>query len=151
MVKAKLKVLRVKEDGDTWHITVDTSEEGRRVLMQAGIDVALKNFCDDNIDKLSWWERFKYAWKCSKNKNKRSIKQNNMSWNYRIIKRKCKVTGEVYYGLNEVFYKKTGELLAFSDEDDIVADRPQEIVEVLYMMLADAKKDRPILTEEDFG
>jgi hypothetical protein len=74
-----------------------------------------------------------------------------MSWNYRIIKRKCKVTGEVYYGLNEVFYKKTGELLAFSDEDDIVADSPQEIVEVLYMMLADAKKDRPILTEEDFG
>jgi hypothetical protein len=73
-----------------------------------------------------------------------------MSWNYRIIKRKCKVTGEVYYGLNEVFYKKTGELLAFSDEDDIVGDSPQEIVEVLYMMLADAKKDRPILTEEDF-
>ena len=74
-----------------------------------------------------------------------------MSWNYRIIKRKCKVTSEVYYGLNEVFYKKTGELLAFSDEDDIVGDSPQEIVEVLYMMLADAKKDRPILTEEDFG
>jgi hypothetical protein len=74
-----------------------------------------------------------------------------MSWNYRIIKRKCKVTGDVYYGLNEVFYKKTGELLAFSDEDDIVGDSPQEIVEVLYMMLADAKKDRPILTEEDFG
>jgi hypothetical protein len=74
-----------------------------------------------------------------------------MSWNYRIIKRKCKVTGKVYYGLNEVFYKKTGELLAFSDEDDIVGDSPQEIVEVLYMMLADAKKDRPILTEEDFG
>jgi hypothetical protein len=74
-----------------------------------------------------------------------------MSWNYRIIKRKCKVTAEIYYGLNEVFYKKTGELLAFSDEDDIVADSPQEIVEVLYMMLADAKKDQPVLTEEDFG
>jgi hypothetical protein len=74
-----------------------------------------------------------------------------MTWNYRIIKRKCKETGEVYYGLNEVFYKKTGELMAFSDADYIVADKPQEIVEVLYMMLADAKKDRPILTEEDFG
>ena len=74
-----------------------------------------------------------------------------MSWNYRIIKRKCKVTGDVYYGLNEVFYKKTGELLAFSDEDDIIGDSPQEIVEVLYMMLADAKKDQPVLTEEDFG
>jgi hypothetical protein len=74
-----------------------------------------------------------------------------MTWNYRIIKRKCKVTDEVYYGLNEVFYEKTGELLAFSDKDDIVGDSPQEIVKVLNMMLADAKKDRPILTEEDFG
>ena len=74
-----------------------------------------------------------------------------MSWNYRIIKRKCKKTGEVYYGLNEVFYKKTGELLAFTEEDDIIGDSPQEIVEVLYMMLADAKKDQPVLTEEDFG
>jgi len=73
-----------------------------------------------------------------------------MTWNYRIIKRKCKETGEVYYGLNEVFYKRTGGLLAFSDADYIVGDKPQEIVEVLYMMLADAKKDRPILTEEDF-
>jgi hypothetical protein len=72
VAKAKLKVLRVKEDGDTWHIDVDTNEEGRRVLMQAGIDVALKNFCDDNVHKLSWWQRFKYAWKCSLNKNKRS-------------------------------------------------------------------------------
>jgi hypothetical protein len=71
-------------------------------------------------------------------------------WNYRIIKRKCKETDETYYALNEVFYKRTGELMAFSDEDDIVGESPQEIVEVLYMMLADAKKDQPILTEEDF-
>jgi hypothetical protein len=72
-------------------------------------------------------------------------------WNYRIIKRKCKETDETYYALNEVFYKRTGELMAFSDADYIGGDKPQEIVEVLYMMLADAKKDRPILTEEDFG
>jgi hypothetical protein len=73
-----------------------------------------------------------------------------MAWNYRIIKRKVKETDEIYYGLNEVFYRKTGELLAFSDEDDIIGESPQEIVEILYIMLADAKKDRPILTEEDF-
>jgi hypothetical protein len=70
--KAKLKVLSVKEKGDSWDITVDTNEEGRRILMQAGIDQALKNMVDDNIDKLSWWERFKYAWKCSIKQNKRS-------------------------------------------------------------------------------
>jgi hypothetical protein len=40
--------------------------------MQAGIDLALKNMVDDNIDKLSWWQRFKHAWKCSLIKNKRN-------------------------------------------------------------------------------
>ncbi len=66
MAKVKLKVISVKDSGDTWDITVDTNEEGRRVLMQAGIDLALKNMVDDNIHKLSWWERFKYAWKHAK-------------------------------------------------------------------------------------
>ena len=66
MKKAKLKVLSVKDSGDTWDITVDTNEEGRRVLMQAGINQALKNMVDDNINKLSWWERFKYAWRNAK-------------------------------------------------------------------------------------
>ena len=61
--KAKLKVLSVKDSGDTWYITVDTNEEGRRILMEAGINQALKNMVDDNIHKLSWWERFKYAWR----------------------------------------------------------------------------------------
>ena len=62
----KLKVISVKDSGDTWDITVDTNEEGRRILMQAGINQALKNMIDDNINKLSWYERFKYAWKNAK-------------------------------------------------------------------------------------
>ena len=74
-----------------------------------------------------------------------------MTWNYRIIKRVCPETEEIYYALNEVFYQKSGELLAFSDRDDIVGDSPEEIVEVLEMMLKDAKKDQPILTEKDFS
>ena len=73
-----------------------------------------------------------------------------MTWNYRIIKRKCKETDEVYYGLNEVFYKKNGKLMAYSERDDIVASSPEEIIDILDMMLSDAKKDRPVLTEEDF-
>ena len=66
MAKVKLKVISVKDYGDTWDITVDTNEEGRRILMQAGMNQALKNMVDDNINKLSWWERFKYAWKNAK-------------------------------------------------------------------------------------
>ena len=73
-----------------------------------------------------------------------------MTWNYRIIKRKCKETGEIYYALNEVFYKKNGKLMAYSERDDIVGGSPEEIVEALEIMLADAKKDKPILKEKDF-
>jgi len=73
-----------------------------------------------------------------------------MTWNYRIIKRKCPETGEIYYALNEVFYKEKGKLMAYSERDDIVGGSPEEIVDVLEMMLADAKKDAPVLTEEDF-
>jgi hypothetical protein len=74
-----------------------------------------------------------------------------MTWNYRIIKRVSKDEPEYYYALNEVFYKKDGTLMAFSAEDAIVGESPEEIIEVLKMMLKDAKKDRPILTEKDFG
>jgi hypothetical protein len=73
-----------------------------------------------------------------------------MTWNYRIIKRTCPETGDIYYGLNEVFYKRTGELMAFSEKDEVIGDDPKEIIKVLKMMLKDAKKDQPILTEYDF-
>jgi hypothetical protein len=71
-------------------------------------------------------------------------------WNYRIMKRICPETGETYYALNEVFYKEKGKLMAYSESDDIVGGSPEEIIETLEMMLTDAKKDAPILTEEDF-
>jgi len=73
-----------------------------------------------------------------------------MTWNYRIMKRKYPETGEIYYALNEVFYKEKGKLMAYSERDDIVGGSPEEIVEILEMMLADAKKDAPVLTEKDF-
>jgi len=73
-----------------------------------------------------------------------------MTWNYRILKRASKDEPEYYYALNEVFYEKNGKLMAFSDADTIVGNSPKEIIEVLEIMLADAKKDKPILTEEDF-
>lgn len=73
-----------------------------------------------------------------------------MTWNYRIMKRTCPETGEIYYGLNEVFYNKDGSLMAYTERDEIVSHSPSEVISVLEMMLKDAKKDRPILTEEDF-
>ena len=73
-----------------------------------------------------------------------------MTWNYRIIKRASENEPEYYYALNEVFYEKNGKPMAFSDADVIIGNSPEEIIEVLKMMLKDAKKDQPILTEEDF-
>ena len=66
------------------------------------------------------------------------------------MKRICPETGEIYYALNEVFYKEKGALMSYSERDDIVGISPEEIVEVLEMMLTDAKKDAPVLTEKDF-
>ena len=73
-----------------------------------------------------------------------------MTWNYRIMKRKHHITGEVYYALNEVFYVD-GIHKSYIEHDDIIGDSPEEIISTLEMMLADAKENKPILTEEDFG
>jgi hypothetical protein len=66
------------------------------------------------------------------------------------MKRKCPETGEEYYGLNEVFYTEKGKLMAYSERDEIIGSGPDEIIKVLEMMLNDAKKDAPVLTEKDF-
>jgi hypothetical protein len=57
---------------------------------------------------------------------------------------------EDIYVLTEVFYEKDGSLMAYSEKEEIMGADPEEIVAVLEMMLDDAKKDRPILTEADF-
>lgn len=64
--KPKLKVIDVKMNGDTLDVYVDTNEEGRRLLMESAINQSFANLCNDNIHKLSWWKRFKYAWKNAK-------------------------------------------------------------------------------------
>ena len=73
-----------------------------------------------------------------------------MTWNYRIIKRMSVHEPECYYALNEVFYTEQGKLMAYSERDDIVGGSPEEIIQVLEMMLKDARKEQPILIEEDF-
>jgi len=74
-----------------------------------------------------------------------------MTWNYRIIKKYIPITGDTFYILTEVFYDKKGKFMAYSDGDNILGSSPEEIIESLEIMLADAKKDQPILTEEDFN
>ena len=74
-----------------------------------------------------------------------------MIWNYRIIKRHGETFSkeDEYYVLTEVYYKDDGSVWMFSDKEDIVASSPKEIIEILKMMLTDAKK-YPELYEKDF-
>lgn len=73
-----------------------------------------------------------------------------MTWNYRIVKTYSKECKLYEYMLTEVFYHSDGSVMAYSDGSNIYGESPKEIIEVLEIMLADAKKDNPILTEEDF-
>ena len=71
-------------------------------------------------------------------------------WNYRIIKKYDETLEEDFYFLSEVYYEKNGSPMAYIDNEFICGNSPSEIIAVLEMMLADTKKDRPILTEDDF-
>ena len=72
-----------------------------------------------------------------------------MTWNYRIMRRKCPETGEMYYSLNEVFYEDNKPTM-YSDTNEVIGNTKDEIISVLEMMIKDAKKKQPVLTEKDF-
>ena len=57
---------------------------------------------------------------------------------------------EDYYVLTEVFYEHDGSPMAYSEKEEIMGADPEEIIAILEMMLADANKDLPILTEDNF-
>ena len=73
-----------------------------------------------------------------------------MTWNYRIVKTYSEEFKKYEYMLTEVFYHSNGSLMAYSADNNIYGESPEEIIEYLEMMLKDAKKDQPILEEEDF-
>ena len=72
-----------------------------------------------------------------------------MSWNYRIIKSTEEELGQEYHFLAEVFYDKDGSLMAFSEETQATGESQEEIIDVLEMMLKDAKRF-PVIDEKDF-
>ena len=71
-------------------------------------------------------------------------------WNYRIMKKYDPHIEEDFYVLTEVFYEKDGNLMAYSEKEEIMGASPSEVIAILEMMLKDAKKDKPVLTEDDF-
>ena len=63
-------------------------------------------------------------------------------WNYRIIHYDSdKGMGlKNHYGLYEVMYNDRGQITAHTEEPELLAETPEELIEYLEMMLRDAKK-----------
>jgi hypothetical protein len=72
-----------------------------------------------------------------------------MTWNYRIIKSTEDELGEKYHFLAEVFYNEDGSLMGFSEGTQAVGESQEEVIEVLEMMLKDAKR-LPVIDEKEF-
>lgn len=66
-----------------------------------------------------------------------------MTWNYRIMRHVAKHKGVEYthYALHEVYYDEKGkpELWTEVNGTPLVADTPEELIDVLKMMLKDAE------------
>ena len=73
-----------------------------------------------------------------------------MSWNYRIMKKYDDFAEEYYYSLNEVYYDEDGKPKLYTEHNLVTGSTKDEIVDVLEMMMKDAKKKQPVLTEKDF-
>jgi hypothetical protein len=72
-----------------------------------------------------------------------------MTWNYRIIKKQILDTDEDYYYLSEVFYQKDGSPMAYAEECQATGASKEEVIEVLKIMLKDAKR-LPVIDEKEF-
>lgn len=72
-----------------------------------------------------------------------------MSWNYRVLKRTIKATGEERWGIHEVFYDDDGSLdTATTEPIAIEADSLDELrVDLEHVQRA---LGRPVLTLDDF-
>lgn len=67
-----------------------------------------------------------------------------MKWNYRIHERlyPCAVS-DVSYELHETFYDDKGTPIMWTEEPEAgPCESPDELIEMLEMMLSDAKKSR---------
>jgi hypothetical protein len=77
-----------------------------------------------------------------------------MHWNYRIVKddHGPEYEGEPIYSLRECFYNDEKKIAGFTANPiDVLADTPEGIIEVLEMMLRDAKKSvADVLDEKGF-
>lgn len=63
MAKPYIKVVRIKDTkaGDC-KLTLDMNQEGREIILQAGIQKALSDYVSENSGKLTFWQRIQICW-----------------------------------------------------------------------------------------
>lgn len=61
-----------------------------------------------------------------------------MTWNNRIIR--FEENGSTFYRLCETFYDDNGKVYGYAEHNEVQADSPEELIELLTFMLKDAAK-----------
>lgn len=74
-----------------------------------------------------------------------------MTWNYRIVEHKVKGEKEAgYFAIHEAYYEPDAPADSITNNPITpIADDPDELIRVLEMMLADAKKSRLAILDYD--
>ncbi len=62
-------------------------------------------------------------------------------WNYRVMRHRVGMSGSIYYGLHEVYYK-AGRPWLWSQEPDVQGDTIDELGSTLRMMLNDFERSK---------
>ena len=68
----------------------------------------------------------------------------NKMWNYRIIQTKPEE-----YGLYEVIYNEDGDISAYTENPEVIAESPEDLLVSLRLMLDDANKSYHNILEAD--
>ena len=72
----------------------------------------------------------------------------NMTWNHRIVKHSNEL--QDYYAIHEVYYTDGVPDKMSTEPDQVVAESPEEIIELLEMMLKSAKQSPVFEPPEDW-
>lgn len=68
----------------------------------------------------------------------------NKMWNYRIIQTKPEE-----YGLYEVIYNEDGDISAYTEKPEVIAESPEDLLLSLRLMLDDAQKSYNNILKSD--
>jgi hypothetical protein len=74
-----------------------------------------------------------------------------MTWNYRIMRKKCEEGGQYYFAIHEVYYDKNGGVEVWTKNPIFggCQESPEELIKELNMILNDAEKRKNEILDYD--